>query len=64
MKVANEGDLELHDTQHHTRKDMCMKNPLYWLGGLALTAVLILGTTVRDTQAEGKKSPLRGAWSF
>jgi hypothetical protein len=41
-----------------------MKNSLYWLGGLALTAVLILGTTVGDTQAEGKKSPLRGAWSF
>ena len=42
LKVANEGDLELHDTQHHTRKDMCMKNSRYWLGGLALMAVLIL----------------------
>jgi hypothetical protein len=65
--MAHEGNLEFHYTQHKqdkTRKDMCMKNSRYWLGGFALTAVLILGTTVHDTQAEGRKSPLRGAWSF
>jgi hypothetical protein len=43
---------------------MSMKNSLYWLGGVGLASLLILGTTVREIQAEGRKSPLRGAWSF
>jgi len=41
-----------------------MKNSHYWLGGVGLASLLILGTTVREIQAEGRKSPLRGAWSF
>ena len=47
-----------------------MKNSLYWLGGLALTALLVLGIADReahadrDPRAESKKSPLRGTWSF
>ena len=47
-----------------------MKSSLYWLGSLGLTSVLVLGGTVANTHAdrdfrpEGKKSPLRGIWSF
>ena len=47
-----------------------MKNSLYWLGGLALTALLVLGIADREAHAdrdlrpESKRSPLRGAWSF
>ena len=47
-----------------------MKNLFSWLSSLALVSVLILGTAAleahaeHDTRADGKKSPLRGTFSF
>lgn len=47
-----------------------MKHSFAWLSSLGLASVLVLGGLVGDTRAdrdghaEGKKSPLRGSWSF
>lgn len=47
-----------------------MKNLFAWLSNLALMSVLILGTAAsevradRDARGDGRKSPLRGTFSF